>query len=348
MNESKLFWMPDYFPSFSCKMGACRTACCTGWQVSISLENYFALIGTDCSMDLRRKMDCALKPVDYPDEGKYAVIQPNYFGDCPLRLEDGRCGLQVELGEDILPDICRLYPRGVRRTERGYEICRAASCEAVPEMLLHKDEPISFIEREWAMKLPPMPAEALGDPAVRMEKIKAVQDRTRPLALRLGSLGGIVPEQTSERTLTALWELLLSLGEHSDSLAPFVERAAANLAQRPLSDAYAEARSAFESAFPMWETFFEHLLVNHMFFTRYPYSESGMQEHHRFASLVTVYAAVRMLSALCTANDHSEEVLTDAVAAAFRLIDHTDFDRTALHLLGKHGLAGDLAELPAV
>ena len=98
MNESKQFFMPDYFPSFSCKMGACRTVCCSGWQVSITLDNYFALIGTDCSMELRRKMDCALKPVDYPDDGKFAVIQPNYFGECPLRLEDGRCGVQAELG----------------------------------------------------------------------------------------------------------------------------------------------------------------------------------------------------------------------------------------------------------
>ena len=348
MNETKLFWMPDYFPSFSCKMGACRTACCTGWQVSISLENYFALIGTDCSMDLRRKMDCALKPVDYPEEGKYAVIQPNYFGNCPLRLEDGRCGLQVELGEDILPDICRLYPRGVRRTERGYEISLAASCEAVPEMFLAQNEPIAFIEREWTMKLPPMPAEALGDPAVRMEKIRTVQDRSRPLPDRLAALGGIAPEEANEAVLSPLWALLCSLGEHSDSIAPFVEKAAENVNNNEFCKVYAEAKADFETSFGGHETFFEHLMVNHMFFTRYPYSDGGRQEVQRFASLVTVYAIVRMLSVLATMTDHSAAMLCDTVAAAFRLIDHTDFDRTALHLLSKDNLSGCLAQLLTV
>ncbi len=348
MNETKLFWMPDYFPSFSCKMGACRTACCTGWQVSISLENYFALIGTDCSVDLRRKMDCALKPVDYPDEGKYAVIQPNYFGDCPLRLEDGRCGLQVELGEDILPDICRLYPRGVKRTEHGYEISLAASCEAVPEMFLSKTDPISFLEREWSMKLPPMPADMLGNPTVRMEKIGTMQNRTRPLPVRLGDLGGIAPETADEGTLASLWNLLLSLGEHSDSLAPFVEKAAENVKDGEFGKLYAKAKAEFAMAFANHETFFEHLMVNHMFFTRYPYAISGMQEQQRYSALVTVYAAVRMLSVLATATDHSKVALTDTVAAAFRLIEHTDFDRTALHLLSKHNLSGSLAKLLTV
>jgi predicted permease len=37
--------VPDYYPAFSCKMGACRHACCEGWPISVSMKDYFTLLG---------------------------------------------------------------------------------------------------------------------------------------------------------------------------------------------------------------------------------------------------------------------------------------------------------------
>ncbi|MBE6672301.1 MAG: hypothetical protein E7599_02115 [Ruminococcaceae bacterium] len=341
MNQTNLFLMPDYFPLFSCKMGACRTVCCSGWQVSITLDNYFALIGTDCSEELRRKMDCALKPVDYPDEGKYATIHPNYFGECPLRLADGRCGVQAELGEDILPDICRLYPRGVRCHGDHYEISLANSCEAVPELFLKRKEPIAFIEREWSMKLPPMPAEELGSWAQRKACIDVLQDRSRPLSARLASLGGRREKQVSEETTAALCALLQALCEHSESIRLYGEKAIGYLAE----NGYAAARERLETLLPDCDIFFEHLMVNHVFFSRYPFSERGLPVQDKFAALAAVYALVRLMA---LGNAKSLESLVDAVSAAFRLISHTDFDRTALHLLHKYSLMQKVEELITV
>ena len=340
MNQTNLFLMPDYFPHFSCKMGACRTVCCSGWQVSISLDNYFALLGTECSQELRRKMDCALKPVDYPDEGKYAVIHPNYFGNCPLRLEDGRCGVQAELGEDILPDICRLYPRGVRRLEDHYEISLSNSCEAVPELFLHRKDPIAFIERQWTMKLPPMPADELGSWQVRKEKMDILQDRSHPLPRRLGILGAKETKPASEDTLAQVTQMVTELSEHSDSLTSYGEAALA-AAQK---ESYATLKAKFDAFLPDWETFFEHLMVNHAFFTRYPFSTRASEEQ-RFEAFAVVYGLVRFLAVCYTAENPIESALSDVVAATFRLISHTDFDRTALYLLHKYLPDTDVMEL---
>lgn len=347
MSETKMFLMPDYFPSFSCKMGACRTVCCSGWQVSISLDNYFALIGTDCSMELRRKMDCALKPVDYPDEGKYATIHPNYLGECPLRLEDGRCGVQAELGEDILPDICRLYPRGVRRHGDGYEISLAGSCEAVPELFLHRKEPITFEMRPLALKLPPVPASQLGDWHIRKERINTMQDRNYTLRQRLARLGGVEPGEVDADTLSALLQVLVALAEHSESVRCCATNAVSYFEEDPLLR-YQDANEKFMAETPDWEAFFEHLLVNHMFFTRYPYSEKGVPETDRFAALTLVYAVLRLLALASAANAGTDEDLTDAISAALRLIEHTDFDKTALYLLKKYALYDKISALVAV
>ena len=136
MEEDQTYLVPDYFPAFRCKMGACRRACCEGWPVTITMTDYFRLLGADCSPDLRRRIDCALHLAPHPSPEGYAQITPRYDGQCPLRHEDGRCALHAELGEESLALVCRLYPRGIRQGE-ALECSCANSCEAVPEMLLN-------------------------------------------------------------------------------------------------------------------------------------------------------------------------------------------------------------------
>ena len=58
-----------------------------------------------------------------------------------------------------------------------------------------------------------------------------------------------------------------------------------------------------------------------------------------------VYALVRLLAIGYMAESEKEEELTDAVAAAFRLISHTDFDRTALYMLYQHLEKKDISRL---
>ena len=105
MKETHSFLMPNYFPDFSCKMGDCRAACCVGWPISISMQNYFHLLGMDCLQPLRERIDCGLHIYVHPTQERYACFEPRYNGDCPLRMSDGRCRLHAEMGEEVLPDI---------------------------------------------------------------------------------------------------------------------------------------------------------------------------------------------------------------------------------------------------
>ena len=114
MKQTNDFLIPDYFPDFHCKMGDCRAACCQGWPISISMENYFSLLGMDCPPDLRSRLDVGLRMVEHPTKDEYARFNPRWDGNCPMRMDDGRCSLHAEIGEDSLPEVCRLYPRGIR------------------------------------------------------------------------------------------------------------------------------------------------------------------------------------------------------------------------------------------
>lgn len=379
MKETHIFRVPDYFPYFTCKMGTCRTACCTGWPVSITLQNYFDLLGLECSPDLRRRLDGGLHMADRPSPDHYAQFSPRYDGDCPMRMEDGRCSLHAEIGEQVLPDICRLYPRGIRLESGKLECSCAASCERVLEMFLHRDEPIRFIEKELDLT-PPMleertaQFETMGKAwEIRSYFIGILQDRSIPLAermLRLGRQVGRIdtimqakdedalasiltedddsvytpPAELDEEHLhSGLWiaeKLTALLDSRHHSIHDYGEAALAYFGEEEGSmNRYLQAKAHLEKLVPDWEIFFEHIMVNHMFFAQFPFQDRPESLPQEYTALCAVYMLLRFLTIGWMADKDREEDLIDVCAALFRLIEHTSFDRYAALMLKSVGCA---------
>ena len=88
---------PDYYDRFRCKGGACRNSCCMGWGISVDMKEYFRLIGLDCSPRLHARLECAFHQPDTPSPERYALISPDWRGDCPMHDEDGLCMLHRSL-----------------------------------------------------------------------------------------------------------------------------------------------------------------------------------------------------------------------------------------------------------
>ena len=373
MEETRVFLVPDYYDHFSCKMGECRAACCEGWPISISLDDYYHLMSEECSADLRRKLDTGLHIKLHPTPDAYAEITPKYDGNCPMRLSDGRCALHAELGEGSLSYVCRLYPRGVR-LENGCECSCANSCEAVLELLFSRDEPIEFVQRKLSFNLPkqtksPIVFETLGrEQEIRLWLIRLVQNQTLPMPQRLMAMGHglaalsealdthdeeqldrllcgrkrIKPLQAHELTqghldfgLRFAEEMIKLLDERSASIRTYGEEALAYFDHS--FDRYLTARNHFEQLFPEWEVWFEHMLVNHMFFARFPFQERPVSLPDEFVALCAVYAMLRFLGIGHMRDKTSREAFVDAAAAVFRLVDHTSFDRYAAQMMKQLG-----------
>ena len=330
MKESHEFLVPDYYPAFSCKMGACRHACCEGWPVSFSRQDYFDLLGIDCSAWLRGKLDCAMHLVDYPTPEEYAQITPGFDGACPMRLGDGRCGLQAELGEDALAAVCRLYPRGVR-SHGGYECSCANSCEAVPELFLNRTEPITFQKYTFCLDVPPEPEQhepselTRRRQAIRLWFLAQIQNREHSLPQRfqllheaVAAMDQALSRQDWERVDALItgqeklpdpeefpsshewirnglkkWNPVLEyIVENSESIRPYGEAIFDCLGS---GDAalrnYLQARQHFEKILPQWEIWFEHLLVNHMYFTQFPFQDPPVPLEEEFFTFDGDHAA---------------------------------------------------------
>ncbi len=396
MKETHNFLVPDYLASFSCKVGVCRTPCCVGWPVHISLDDYFHLTSRECSDELRRRLDTGVKVALHPTPEEYAQITPRYDGDCSMRLPDGRCILHAELGENALADVCRLYPRGIR-LEPDYECSLTNSCEGVLELLFATEEPIRFLYQELSFGTLPSHKRNNTFPVmgketeIRLWLISHIQNRTLPLPQRLMSLGLSLQalEQVLEsQNATALDRLLrvpfptnythfevdvehLAFGLHtmkalcrqlddrSDSLRNYGESAQAYFTDNnsPASETsspedssnpsvpynfaeykhYLCAKSHFEVTFPKWEIWFEHMLVNHMFFEQFPFQDRPESPWDEFVAISSLYALLRFLSLGYMADKTSATDFIDMAAATFRLVGHTSFDHYVARIMQSLG-----------
>ena len=322
------YFIPDYFLRFACKIGSCRSVCCVGWPVSISQENYFRLLGVDCSTDLRRRLDCAMRMADYPTSECYAHFEHRYDGECALHLPDGRCALHAELGEEVLADVCRLYPRGIRRSACGDECSAANSCEATLEQLWASDAPITFAEAELPLEPPALPPCSADLPSreERLALISLLQKGGAPAAAiaEIGDALGCDVSANADDPSAAFAEadsLLCHLGERSGAIGELADRAGAYLRNGD----YGALKQAFCARFPGWDRFVCRVLVNHLFFLQFPVSRKAAQQQAEFRALCAVYGLMCIVAVGCTGETGGEVELIDACAALFRLVEHSNF-----------------------
>ena len=92
---------------------------------------------------------------------------------------------------------------------------------------------------------------------------------------------------------------------------------------------------------------FEQVIVNHVFFERFPFSDRHENMWDEYLSLCAGYGLLRFLAVSWMSDKSDEADLVDVCAATFRLIDHSSFDWNAAVLLERMHLVDeeDMARL---
>lgn len=80
------------------------------------------------------------------------------LGSCPYHTGEGLCGLQQEGRTDLMPRVCREYPRRTISYEAFAEIALELACPEVARLFLEEKEPLSMLpwqkeEREILWKI---------------------------------------------------------------------------------------------------------------------------------------------------------------------------------------------------
>ncbi|HIX91706.1 MAG TPA: flagellin lysine-N-methylase [Firmicutes bacterium] len=349
MSYTKIFRVPDYFPQFTCKCGDCRSTCCGGWGISLSLDEYLRLIGIDCTPELRRRLDTAFHIADNPSPERYALVTPRWDGHCPLQREDGLCMLQRECGEDMLPAVCRYYPRAPR-TYPCFECSTSASCERTLELLFESDDPVRFVETELTFKLElPTPDVTIdADYYINMRTLAftTISDRTLDFSARLKRLGAelkaydsrgfdqYAPDSTDSATaadcaiadsaIADCSKLFSALASDSTTLSQYTE-VCSTLAGSFHGSMYA----ALAMKYPKLDIYLEKLFCNHIFYKGFPCSLDEPRRHtlaDEFAPLCAVYSLCIYVAVAALPDEPSLDDLVDVWSKLFRVIEHSRFD----------------------
>ncbi|MFA5006918.1 MAG: flagellin lysine-N-methylase [Candidatus Izemoplasmatales bacterium] len=351
------FLVPDYYAAFACKGGSCRSTCCAGWTVTVPMDQYFALANVSCGPELRESIDRAFMPVLRPSPERFAEIRHDRDGRCKLLRPDGWCALHAACGEDALPSVCRYYPRGPRIDPIMESSC-ANSCERTLELLFEKPEPLRFERRELTFSMPfsptaTAPAEAAAYVRVRAFCLAILTDRAFPLQTRILMVGKLlsaldrdpgvdpgtvdlsVPAFASD--IPGTYRTMMNVGrwfiENNRSIAAFCESVEAYYVDGEIEAKYRAATAHFTAILPDHEILFEKMLVNDLFFRQFPRGDHGTGLSDEFTALAGTYVFIRFLALNLMMTRTNRAEFVDIMAATYRVVGHTRFDKNIVVLL---------------
>ncbi|MCI8388562.1 MAG: hypothetical protein HFE63_08880 [Clostridiales bacterium] len=345
------FIVPDYYPQFACKCGDCRSTCCNGWGISLTTDEYFRLLGLECSAELRRKLDTAFHLADERSPEHYALMNPRFDGHCRLQADDGYCMLQRECGENVLTAVCRYYPRAPR-TSPLCECCTSASCEATLELLFADENPVRFIETELNFDFDEPPrsdVDAAYYSELRGLAFSTLADRSIGFEARLQKLGNelyhrdniaLPIDSETDNEIELAYQLFVQLSHTSQTFSELIPCCERFLSSIPdTSGASFRVDSHVREIFPQLDIYYEKLFVNHIFYKGFPNSFPHQSEHQladEFAPLAATFALVKLISASYMVDKSSLSDFVDVVSELFRVIEHSRFDECALKFVQAH------------
>lgn len=317
-------WL-DYYKNFKCKTGSCRSACCKGWNVSVTLDEYFKVINLDCDNNFREKLDRGFYINLKPTSEHYAIIRKDYNGDCVFHGCDGLCEIHKMFGEKAIPSVCNFYPRNISK-ELALEKSCSNSCEKVLELLFENTDLVK-IEYEETSDTCINPSEEYTKTRKQIIDILQTRDLDFKDRIKLISSKFCPIEFTENKVSKEILIDYLKLYKESVVSREIIEKIEAidkNTIEKLEKEIYKKI--------PNFDMYLEKYLVNHVFFTGYPYDKLNGKYNYMIHSLIGVYELTKYVSYLLMKDKNTTEDLVDIIAFLYRLIGHSDFHK----MIGKY------------
>ncbi len=133
-------YIPSGMLAYQCSQSG---ECCGGWEIGLDKKSHDRLSYVLSRNNQKRLFRNTVKKVDPEDEkaknGHYSVIQ---FADgkCGMLESNGLCGLHKNHGIEVLPDICKAFPRLIYKTPLGKELSITFSCPSAAKLLKSKEK----------------------------------------------------------------------------------------------------------------------------------------------------------------------------------------------------------------
>ena len=311
------FKIPNYYNDFHCKGKDCRTCCCQGWNVTMSEKEYFRLMDEDCSPYLKKKIEAYVGILPHPTVDEYARINFNYNGECPLRLENGFCGLQVECGEENIIAVCRYYPRAPHQFP---EPCCSISnsCEAVLELLIDDNYTFSLEKKELVFAFDSDEHDIFPKDYLEMNRrcISIMKDDKEDIFKRINKIANYL----GQIDIHLDWSLLVDVChtfQKSISIGDYLSFSEQKLCS------VEEAYKSLEEIYPDLNRYLQNILLNHFLFIRFPYvSEKTTYGENSICLMYLVFLWIFIL--FFNLKKKTKEEFVDITGRFFRVAEHSN------------------------
>lgn len=133
---------PFYYDDFNCIANKCIDSCCIGWKISIDENTYKkykkvkGVFGKELNSGINRIRSKNSK-LEY---GKMKLKN----NKCVMLNEENLCSIYINLGEDYLCNVCKVYPREIKKHGEIYERNLYMSCPVVASYLVNHKEDFYF------------------------------------------------------------------------------------------------------------------------------------------------------------------------------------------------------------
>lgn len=146
---AKHYLVPDYILEYKC---ACCTECCKRWRIIIdkdTVDKYDQLAATDEELSdmlqesLQKdktgkatvRLQNIVKKTTIEENGEQRDLLSVDMAVCPFLDSEGLCTIQKKHGIDALSDTCKIFPRTIFKTERGFEMALTYACKIAARTL---------------------------------------------------------------------------------------------------------------------------------------------------------------------------------------------------------------------
>lgn len=125
--------MPAYCEEFQCIGSACKNTCCQCWTITIddATRAKYQKIKGEMGERLRKAID-----------SKGNMVLENQ--KCPFLNEEKLCQVYIELGEDAMSSICKIFPRVAKMYREYIQFSLTLACPEVVKILLKNKNTLEF------------------------------------------------------------------------------------------------------------------------------------------------------------------------------------------------------------
>ncbi len=139
MSEEVITYIPDIYEKYHCLADKCPTSCCKGWVLPVDDETYERYQNLPGLYGRHVRSHVAKHPKN-PD----MKIIKRLMGRCPFWNCDKTCQFQANGTPELMPLVCRTYPRETVEFYKEARMTFVLSCPAIAKLFIKHPGRLNF------------------------------------------------------------------------------------------------------------------------------------------------------------------------------------------------------------